>query len=103
MVFEPITSSVYDFLDELANQHVIELNTAVKPYARMLIAEKLQEAEEQQDELTPRQQKELAFYLKDFGKETHEGKDWDRRIDLTISTMTNSRSRSTRCLVGNSF
>ena len=81
VVFQPITSEVYDFIDELANLHVIEINTAVKPYPRHWIAAKLQEAESHTEELTERQQKDLAFYLKDFGKELNDGKDWDRRRD----------------------
>ena len=42
--------SLYNFLDELTNQQIIELNTAVKPYSRMFIAKKLQEAAQQTDQ-----------------------------------------------------
>lgn len=35
--------SVYDFLDEIANLKIIELNSAVKPYSRLFIAKKLDE------------------------------------------------------------
>jgi hypothetical protein len=73
---------IYEFLDELANQQIISINSAVKPYTRLFIAEKLQEASERREELNNRQQKELDFYLMDFGKETNEGKDWKRRKDL---------------------
>jgi hypothetical protein len=34
---------IYDFLDELANDGFIELNSAVKPYSQLLIANKLDE------------------------------------------------------------
>ena len=37
---------IYDFLDELANDGLIEINSAVKPYSRSFIAEKLIEAAE---------------------------------------------------------
>ena len=57
-------SSVYDFLDEMANLQLIDLNTAIKPYSRKLIAEKLSELKSQ--ELNKRQEEELAFFLKDF-------------------------------------
>ena len=62
-------TSIYDYLDELANIHAIELNSAVKPYSRKLIGEKLKEAETKKELLTPRQQKDLAFFLKDYNKE----------------------------------
>lgn len=73
---------IYEFLDELANQQIIFINSAVKPYTRLFIAEKLQETSERREELNYRQQKELDFYLMDFGKETNEGKDWKRRKDI---------------------
>jgi hypothetical protein len=60
---------VYDFIDELANSRIITINSVVKPYSRMLIAQKLIEAGKSRDKLNPRQQKELDFYLRDFRKE----------------------------------
>ena len=39
---------VYDFLDELANIQVVSINSAVKPYSRLYIAKKLQEADEKE-------------------------------------------------------
>ena len=60
---------IYDFLDELANNHVIEINSAIKPYSRLFIANRLKEAGEKRDQLNGRQQRELDFYMLDFGKE----------------------------------
>ena len=60
---------IYDFLDELANNHIVEINSAVKPYSRLYIANRLKEAEEKREQLNARQGKELDFYLMDFGKE----------------------------------
>ncbi len=62
-------TGIYEFLDELAGMKLIEINSAVKPYSRLLIANRLQEADNQRDQLNSRQQKELDFYLMDFGKE----------------------------------
>ena len=62
-------TGVYDFLDELANSKIIEINSAVKPFSRLFIAKKLQEADILREQLNTRQQKELDFYLRDFGKE----------------------------------
>ncbi len=75
-------TGVYEFLDELASLKIIELNSAIKPYSRLFIAERLKEAEEKKELLSPRRQKELDFYLSDFGKEFNAGKDWKRRTDL---------------------
>ncbi len=75
-------TAIYDFLDELASEQVIFLNSAVKPYSRRFIALKLQLAWERRDELTPRQAGEVAFYLEDFNKALKYGSDYDRRLDL---------------------
>lgn len=73
---------VYEFLDELAGIQIIEINSVVKPYSRLFISIKLKEADGKRDRLSYRQQKELDFYLLDFGKELNEGKNWKRRKDL---------------------
>lgn len=83
LVYQPTTTSVYDFIDEMANLQFIEINSAVKPYSREWIADKLKiVSENHRQSLNKRQQLELDFYLKDFGKELHKGKNWDRRTDL---------------------
>jgi hypothetical protein len=80
---QPVNNTgIYDFLDELANLRIIVINSAVKPYSRLFISRCLKEAEKKKDLLNHRQQKELSFYLMDFGKEINEGKDWNRRKDL---------------------
>ena len=49
---EPVADeAVYLFLDELAGDGIIDLNRAVKPYSRWIIAECLKEAEGQGDKL----------------------------------------------------
>ncbi len=73
--------AVYDFVDELANIGAIDINSAVKPYSRMQIANFLKEAE-QFNNLSIRQKKEITFYLKDFNKELLTGKDFQKRFDL---------------------
>ena len=75
-------TSIYDYLDELANIQVIELCSVVKPYSRKLIYEKLHEAESKSELLTKRQQKDLAFFLKDYNKEVIPNKKFKRRYDL---------------------
>ena len=57
-------STVYEFLDEMANLQLIDLNTLIQPYSRKLIAQKLSEIEK--TNLNQRQQQDLKFFLKDF-------------------------------------
>jgi len=73
-------TSVYEFLDELANLKLIELNTFSKPYSRELIAQKLISVN--RSNLNSRQQDELDFFLKDYSKELLSTKDFDKRLDL---------------------
>lgn len=75
-------NGIYDFLDELANSQIININSAIKPYSRFFISGRLEEAKEKSEQLNRRQKKELDFYLMDYGKEVKEGKDWNRRKDL---------------------
>lgn len=67
-------TGIYDFLDELANNKLITINSAVKPYSRLFIANRLMDADGMREQMNTRQQKELDFYLMDFGKEL--GKEW---------------------------
>ncbi len=63
---------VYDFVDELANSGLYDINSAVKPYSRKLILEKLLEAQAQPDKLTARQKAEIKFYLNDLAIENNQ-------------------------------
>ena len=82
VVFEPSKNHIYEFLDEMAAQQLISLNKFAKPYARNFIAIRLDSINLRRDELNRRQQYELDFFLKDYGKELRAGKDWDRRRDI---------------------
>ena len=81
---EPVTDeAVYLFLDELAGDGIIDLNRAVKPYSRRIIAECLKEAEGQSDKLSRRQQKELTFWLSNYSLTEGDG-----RLKLLINPAT---------------
>ncbi|HUV00382.1 MAG TPA: hypothetical protein VMW32_05430, partial [Bacteroidales bacterium] len=75
---------VYEFLDELANSQIITINSVVKPFSRSFIANCLKEAEEKRDQLNLRQQKELEFYMMDFGKELENGTTVQRYNGTTV-------------------
>lgn len=89
IVYEHITNTgIYEFLDEMANLKMIELNDVVKPYSRVMIYEKLKEAEARNREkgegskLNKRQLKELAFYIQAYILEKREPVEWPRKGNI---------------------
>lgn len=94
VVYEHIShEGIYDFLDEMANLKVIELNDVVKPYSREMIFERLQEVEKYNREygvrskegsegLNKRQRGELAFYLQAYALEKDGPVEWKAKTDL---------------------
>lgn len=69
--------SIYEYLDEMANMKLIELNSAVKPYSRQFISEKLLEINGHIEKLNSRQKGEQQFFMKEYGKEIRQGKEID--------------------------
>jgi hypothetical protein len=88
---------IYEFLDELANINIIEINSAIKPYSRLFIANRLREAEGKRDKLSNRQQKELDFYMLDFGKE-EEGR--QRKMQWLLSKNGQTASAKASAVKG---
>jgi hypothetical protein len=82
VVFEPSKNAVTAFLDEMAAEGIIKLNTFAKPYARTLIGAKLDTVQVKRDQLNQRQRDQLDFFRRDYLKESTVGKDWDRRKDV---------------------
>ncbi|PLX15248.1 MAG: hypothetical protein C0599_16990 [Salinivirgaceae bacterium] len=66
--------AIYEFLDELASEKVISIHSAIKPYTKQFISEKLLEAQQADSLLNKRQKKEIAFYLKAYQV-------WDGKYD----------------------
>jgi hypothetical protein len=62
----PANKEIEAFLDELASEHVIELNSVIKPYSRAFILQKLEEAQTVNARLNKRQQGELKLYLENY-------------------------------------
>jgi hypothetical protein len=75
-------TGIYEFLDEMANEKLIEINSLAKPYSRVFIAQKLDELSSKRPQLNKRQEGELDFYLKDFNKEIKPNRDFKKRLDL---------------------
>ena len=82
VLYDIANTEVYDFLEEMASEHLITVTSEAKPWSRKYIADRLAKVEAQQDRLTPRQRKEVAFYLKDFNKELKEKGTYKKRFDL---------------------
>lgn len=83
VVYEDVANkAIYDYLDEMANEKIIRINSVVKPYSRIFIAQKLAEIESADSLLNRRQKGELNFYLKDFNKELLAGKYPHKRFDV---------------------
>ncbi|NBC81972.1 MAG: hypothetical protein GVY19_01195 [Bacteroidetes bacterium] len=69
-VYEEVTHKpIYEFIDEMANEQIIDVFTAVKPYSRKNIARWLLEIQQVESTLTLRQRRELGFYLQEFDLE----------------------------------
>jgi hypothetical protein len=62
-------TQIYDFVDELANDNIIEIQSTIKPYSREYITQKLLEAKQKENLLSNRQRKDLDFYLNDYALE----------------------------------
>ena len=62
-------TEIYDFLEELTTDGIIETNAAIKPYTRDYIAARLMEAQAKDSLLNKRQKEDLQFYLQDFALE----------------------------------
>jgi len=76
------SSEIYNFIDELANDGIIEINSCIKPYSRKFISSKLNEAYSKKNLLTQQQKKELNFFLKDYNKELLYKGEYRKRTDL---------------------
>ena len=62
-------TEIYDFLEELTTDGVMQTNAAIKPYTRDYIAARLREAQSRDSLLNKRQKDDLQFYLQDFALE----------------------------------
>ncbi len=62
-------TEIYDFVDELANEHIIDINSSIKPYSRQQVYYWLTEAQGTEG-LSKRQNKQIEFYLREFQMES---------------------------------
>ncbi len=69
IVYEPITNSVYNFLERQSVKGLITVHSEVKPFPRVLIAEKLIEIRKKKTLLSKIEMQDLKFYENDFADE----------------------------------
>ncbi len=81
-------TNIYEFLDELANEQIIDLNTTVKPYSKVFIGEKLREAANKADKLNSRQKKEIAFFQQIYNPEYIDNLTYTHRFNLVNNSNT---------------
>lgn len=62
-------TEIYDFIEELATDGVIDVNNAIKPYSRKQMAAWLQEAAAKDSMLNRRQREDVLFYMQDYALE----------------------------------
>ena len=62
-------TEIYDFIEELTSDGIINSNAAVKPYTRDVIAHMLAQAQSKDSLLTKRQRDDLQFYMQDYALE----------------------------------
>lgn len=93
IVYEHVSNSnIYEFLDEMANNKIIEINSVIKPYSRKFIGEKLLKIKELLDDnkitLNKRQTKELEFYLHGFQLENDKSLNFSKKTNLFNKSKT---------------
>ena len=94
------TNQVYDFITELANEGIVDIGTQTRAGNRRSISNVLSSVDP--GLLNVRQQKELAFYLKDFNKEQNTSGDFDRRLDL-LSYIDSTFSFTVNPILGGDY
>lgn len=84
-------SDLYDFVDELANDGFIEINSAVKPYSKQQVYNWLMETQKQTG-LTKRQQKQAEFYMREYQFQSSDSLNpyGDTRLNLINKLSTKS-------------
>ena len=73
---------VYALIHELADQNIVEIRSQTTPYTRKTIRQALLRARDSSNALNDRQEKEVAFYLRDLLKGTAPADSFNKRLDL---------------------
>ncbi|MBK6912309.1 MAG: hypothetical protein IPH11_00980 [Ignavibacteriales bacterium] len=69
VVYTPLENSVYDFIGRLSIKKIISIDDEVKPFHRKYIAEKLSLLDHKREYLNELEEKELDWYMAEYGNE----------------------------------
>ena len=72
VVYTPLYSEVYNFLERMSIEQIIILDDEVKPYSREYIAGLLQEINKKQNNLNSTERELLSFYEKEYAYELND-------------------------------
>ncbi len=68
--YEPVSSSVYSFLERLSGKGMIQLNEEIQPFSRLYIAQKMIEIKSKKLEVKSElEEEELKFYIREYSSE----------------------------------
>lgn len=90
-------TEIYDYLDELAGEGVISINSAIKPYSRNTIAQLLSEAASKDSLLNKRQRDDLYFYLQDYALELDTIPDYKLYGHNNVCQWNHLKSKPAKC------
>lgn len=90
-------TEIYDYLDELAGEGVISINSAIKPYSRNTIAQLLSEAVSKDSLLNKRQRDDLYFYLQDYALELDTIPDYKLYGHNNVCQWNHLKSKPAKC------
>jgi hypothetical protein len=78
--------AIYNFIDEMANLKIIQINSTIKPYSREFIYQKLNEVavynDENPNKLSKRQKADIKFYLQAYMTEAPYLMSVNKKFDL---------------------
>lgn len=65
-IYEPVDNNIYEYLSGMSVKGIIEIHDEIKPYSRVLIANKLKQLKKKENLLSELEKSELNFYLKEY-------------------------------------
>ncbi len=79
--YEPLNKTIYGYLDRLSIQGYFQINSEIKPFSRIYIAEKLKIViTDKNDRLSPLENKELLFYTQEYAREL-------KRLNVNVDSI----------------
>lgn len=84
-VYEDVLNrNIYNFLDELANEKIISLNSSIKPYSKDLIRTKLTHAYKK-EKISQKLKEEIAYYLEKY--KDYRSENLNQKIEIKMRSF----------------